>query len=118
MFDSVLSAFSVMALDKPMANVVSSCFSFAKDFMSILSIFVFAGIYPLVAWEKDSQVTYSAEASTLTVGTCMEWLKNMNIIENVECSSDLANSVPDTNGCYFVPAFSGLSVSQHVPKLV
>ena len=86
-----------------------------KNFVSTLFMYV-AGIYPLAAWEKDSQVTYLAEASTLTVGTCMEWLKNMNIIDNVECSSDLANSVPDTNGCYFVPAFSGLSVSYQAPS--
>lgn len=65
-----------------------------------------------MAWEFNSRITFLAEASTHTVGMCLDWLKSMHIIDNVECSSDLAKSVPDTSGCYFVPAFSGLAVSQ------
>lgn len=91
-----------------------TCFSFLWPHILTITPSI-VGIYPLVAWEKDSQVTYTAEASTLTVGTCMDWLKNMKIIDDVQCSSDLAKSVPDTNGCYFVPAFSGLSVSMGLP---
>ncbi|XP_067943964.1 putative glycerol kinase 5 isoform X2 [Watersipora subatra] len=67
------------------------------------------GIYPLVAWEIGQEVTFCAEGNTVTLGTCMDWLKSVGIIANVAASSDMAKSVSDTNNCYFVPAFSGLA---------
>lgn len=64
-----------------------------------------------MAWDLNNRITFIAEANTLAMGTCIDWLKNMGIITDVSASSDMAKSVDDTNGCYFVPAFAGLAVS-------
>jgi len=76
----------------------------------IILTLIFLGIYPLVAWDIKNSITFTAEASSITVGTCIDWLKSTGIIQDVSSTSDIAKSVPDTNGCYFVPAFAGLPV--------
>lgn len=39
----------------------------------------------------------------------MNWLRdNMGVISNVSESAQLASSIGDNEGCYFVPAFAGL----------
>lgn len=39
----------------------------------------------------------------------MNWLRNnMGIISSVSESAQLAASISDNEGCYFVPAFAGL----------
>ena len=40
----------------------------------------------------------------------MSHLKFSDLFEDVSDTDNIANSVPDTNGAYFVPAFSGLQV--------
>lgn len=43
------------------------------------------------------------------IGAAIEWLRdNLQIIENVSCSMEMAESVECTGEVYFVPAFSGL----------
>ena len=42
-------------------------------------------------------------------GSTMNWLRdNMGVISNVSESAQLASSIGDNEGCYFVPAFAGL----------
>ena len=42
-------------------------------------------------------------------GAAIQWLRDeLGIIENAAQSEELAMSVEDTSGCYFVPAFTGL----------
>lgn len=51
----------------------------------------------------------AASGAVAVAGLGISWLRdNLCMIESPEQASELAASVPDTGGVYFVPAFSGL----------
>ena len=57
----------------------------------------------------DQPAVYCLEGSIAITGALVQWLRdNLKMIENSGDISDLAGSVPDNGGIYFVPAFSGL----------
>jgi glycerol kinase len=57
----------------------------------------------------DSQVQYALEGSVAVTGSAIQWLRDqLGIIRNASEVEELAASVPDNGGVYFVPAFSGL----------
>lgn len=67
-------------------------------------------LLPLIAWKIDGEVNYMLEGMITTTGSAIKWLKeNLLIIKDLDESESLANSVQDSSGVYFVPAFTGLS---------
>ena len=62
-----------------------------------------------VAWGLDGQVTYALEGSIFVAGAAIQWLRDeLKFIDSAADSEYMARKVPDTNGCYVVPAFAGL----------
>ena len=62
-----------------------------------------------VAWKIDGRTTYALEGSVFIAGAVVQWLRDeLQIIRSAAEIEELASSVPDTAGVYFVPAFSGL----------
>ncbi len=58
---------------------------------------------------ETSGLEYALEGSVFVAGALMQWLRDeLHLIDNVEESQTLAESVPDTQGVYIVPAFTGL----------
>jgi glycerol kinase len=58
---------------------------------------------------SDQPAKYALEGSIAISGALVQWLRdNLGIIENSSQVEELANSVEDNGGIYFVPAFSGL----------
>ncbi|HEU4963448.1 MAG TPA: glycerol kinase GlpK [Bacilli bacterium] len=67
------------------------------------------GLLTTVAWKIGDRVTYALEGSVFIAGAAVQWLRDeMQLIREAQESEELALSVPDTNGVYFVPAFTGL----------
>ena len=67
------------------------------------------GLVTTIAWGLDGQVTYALEGSIFVAGAAIQWLRDeMKFIDSAPESEFLASMVPDTNGCYVVPAFTGL----------
>ena len=67
------------------------------------------GLLMTVAWGLGGQVTYALEGSIFSTGSTIQWLRDeLRLIQNAAESETLAGSVPDTNGVYLVPAFTGL----------
>lgn len=63
-----------------------------------------------LAWGINGKAQYSAGASILTAGAAVQWLRDgLKIIKSTPESEELARSVEDTAGVYFVPAFQGLA---------
>ncbi len=62
-----------------------------------------------IAWGINGKVTYDLEGSAFNAGSVIKWLRDelRMISEPSECDF-LAESVPDANGIYLVPAFTGL----------
>ncbi|UYV79139.1 GK5 [Cordylochernes scorpioides] len=68
----------------------------------------FKGLYPLVGWVINDQVTYVAEGASNDAGTAIEWAHRLGLFTDPVETMGLANSVPDTEGLCFVPAFHGI----------
>lgn len=67
------------------------------------------GLLTTIAWGLDGEVTYALEGSIFVAGASVQWLRDeMKMIESAEDSDYMACKVEDTNGCYVVPAFTGL----------
>lgn len=67
------------------------------------------GLVTTVAWGLDGTVNYALEGSIFVAGAAIQWLRDeMRLIDSAEDSEYMANKVADTNGCYVVPAFTGL----------
>lgn len=67
------------------------------------------GLVTTIAWGLDGKVNYALEGSIFVAGAAIQWLRDeMRLIDSAEDSEYMANKVKDTNGCYVVPAFTGL----------
>ena len=67
------------------------------------------GLVTTIAWGIDGKVTYALEGSIFVAGAAVQWLRDeMHLIDSAEDSEYMASKVKDTNGCYVVPAFTGL----------
>lgn len=67
------------------------------------------GLVTTIAWGLGGTVTYALEGSIFVAGAAIQWLRDeMKLISSAAESETVAQEVPDTNGCYVVPAFTGL----------
>jgi glycerol kinase len=67
------------------------------------------GAFPLILWHVGDTITYCLEATAVTAGAALQWLRDgLGIIGDVAESEALAESVPDSGGVWCVPAFQGL----------
>ncbi len=74
-----------------------------------IPIFSKNGLVTTIAWGLNGEVTYALEGSIFVAGAAIQWLRDeLRFIESAADSEYLARKVPDTNGCYVVPAFTGL----------
>jgi len=72
-------------------------------------IFSENGLLTTIAWGLDGSVSYALEGSVYVAGAAIQWLRDeMRMIDTAAESEEMASRVPDTNGCYVVPAFTGL----------
>ena len=68
------------------------------------------GLLTTVAYKiGDQEPSYALEGSIAVTGSLIQWLRdNLGIISSSSEVEELASSVEDNGGVYFVPAFSGL----------
>ena len=67
------------------------------------------GLVTTIAWGIDGRVEYALEGSVFVAGSAVQWLRDqLGVISTAAESEELARMVEDTNGCYVVPAFTGL----------
>lgn len=72
-------------------------------------IFSGNGLVTTIAWGLDGKVSYALEGSIFVAGAAIQWLRDeLRIIESAGDSEYMARKVSNTNGCYVVPAFTGL----------
>ena len=69
-----------------------------------------SGLLTTVAYQLGSQPPiYALEGSIAITGALVQWVRdNLGLIRNAAEIEDLARTVGDNGGIYFVPAFSGL----------
>ena len=67
------------------------------------------GLVTTIAWGLEGKVTYALEGSIFVAGAAIQWLRDeLKIIDSSAETERIASAVVDTNGCYVVPAFTGL----------
>ena len=72
-------------------------------------IFSKNGLVTTIAWGLNGKVSYALEGSIFVAGAAIQWLRDeLRFIESAADSEYMAQKVKDTNGCYVIPAFTGL----------
>ena len=67
------------------------------------------GLVTTIAWGIEGKVYYALEGSIFVAGAAIQWLRDeLGLIQSASETEQMALRVPDTNGCYVVPAFTGL----------
>ena len=62
-----------------------------------------------IAWGLGGEVTYALEGSVFITGAAVQWLRDgLGLIDELSEAEELASSLEDNEGVYFVPAFVGL----------
>jgi glycerol kinase len=69
-----------------------------------------------IAWKINDTVHYALEGSVFVGGAAVQWLRDgMELIKDAKEIEQLANSVDDNGGVYFVPALTGLGAPHWDP---
>jgi len=66
------------------------------------------GVTTTIAWMINNQVLYAMEGVLPTTGAVVQWICKILELDDLSAIEKLAATVPDTDGVYLVPAFSGL----------
>jgi glycerol kinase len=62
-----------------------------------------------IAWEVNGKVNYALEGSVFIGGAAIQWLRDgIELFGHAKESEQLAQSLADNDGVYFVPAMAGL----------
>ncbi len=62
-----------------------------------------------IAYRLKGKICYAIEGSIFSSGSTIQWLRDqLQLIKNASETEQLAASLPDNGGVYFVPAFTGL----------
>lgn len=62
-----------------------------------------------IAWAIGDKITYCLEGSAFNAGSTIKWLRDeVHLIDNTAECDKYAEEVEDSNGCFLVPAFTGL----------
>lgn len=68
------------------------------------------GLLPTVAWKLKREQTFALDGGVFVTGAATKWLENgLEIIRSPQETEQIASSVADNGGVYFVPAFTGLA---------
>jgi glycerol kinase len=67
------------------------------------------GLLTTVGFQRSGEpVQYALEGSIFITGAAIEWLEDVDLIDDPAETAELARSVDSTDGVYVVPAFTGL----------
>lgn len=68
------------------------------------------GLLTTIAWGLDDKLTFALDGGVYIAGAAVQWLRDkLKIIETAAQSEEMAATVTDTKGLFFVPAFAGLA---------
>ena len=67
------------------------------------------GLVTTIGWGLNGEITYVLEGSVFVAGAAIQWLRDeLHLVDSASDTEYFAGKVPDANGCYVVPAFTGL----------
>ena len=116
--DQHAALFGQMCLDKAMVKNTygTGCFmlmNIGEEFIESKN-----NLLTTVAWKINGKVQYAFEGSIFIAGAVVQWLRDgLGIIRASADVEEMALSVPDTQGVFFVPAFAGLGAPYWRPDV-
>ena len=67
------------------------------------------GLVTTIGWGLNGEITYVLEGSVFVAGAAIQWLRDeLHLVDSASDTEYFAGKVPDANGWYVVPAFTGL----------
>lgn len=67
------------------------------------------GLLTTIGFQQSGEpVQYALEGSIFATGAAIEWLEDIDLLDDALVSEEVARSVDSTGGVYLVPAFTGL----------
>jgi glycerol kinase len=66
------------------------------------------GLSTTIAWSVDGRVQHALEGNITVTGSAVEWVSRIVGLGSAGDAGELARSIDDTDGVYFVPALAGL----------
>lgn len=67
------------------------------------------GLVTTIAWGLNGQINYALEGSIFIAGAAIQWLRDeLKFVSSAAETEYMAYGAGSTNGCYVVPAFTGL----------
>jgi glycerol kinase len=67
------------------------------------------GLLTTIGFQMSGEpVQYALEGAIFATGAAIEWLEDVDLIENAAQTEEMARSVDSSDGVYVVPAFTGL----------
>ncbi|NHN48730.1 glycerol kinase GlpK [Halostella sp. JP-L12] len=67
------------------------------------------GLLTTIGFQRSGEpVQYALEGAIFVTGAAIEWLEDVDLIDDAAETASLARSVDSTDGVYMVPAFTGL----------
>ena len=74
------------------------------------------GLVSTIGWGLNGKLTYALEGSVFMGGAIIQWLRDeLHMINSAQETEEIALKVKNTNGCYIVPAFTGLGAPYWEP---
>lgn len=68
------------------------------------------GLLTTTLWDLEGKLTYALDGGVYIAGAAIQWLRDgLQIIRSANETESIANSVSDSKGVHFVPAFVGLA---------
>ncbi len=68
------------------------------------------GLFPLIAWQLNGEITYMLEGQVATAGTLIDWLGvGIGVSDTAQALNEFAAQTEDTEGVIFVPTPMGIS---------
>ena len=107
--DQQSALFGQLCFEKSEAKCTYGTGAFILSNIGSEPLFSGNGLLTTVAWGLNGQVRYAFEGSIFMAGATIQWLRdNLGVIEKASDSQALAESVPSSDGVYFVSTFQGL----------
>ncbi|NNM44112.1 MAG: glycerol kinase GlpK [Chlamydiae bacterium] len=114
--DQQAALFGQMCVSKGMAKCTYGTGCFLLMNTGTTPVFSKNNLLTTIASKRGGTVEYALEGSVFVAGAAMQWMRdNMGFVKTSHEIDRLAESVPSSDGVYFVPAFTGLGAPHWDP---
>lgn len=115
--DQQAATFAQGCYDKGMTKITFGTGSFLLMNTGEEPVYSESGLLTTIAWGYNGEITYALEGSIFNAGSAIQWLRDELFLLNEAADSEyFAGKVEDTDGVYFVPAFTGLGAPYWNPE--